>query len=131
MPEVLESNRVRLLVIDDDSRYLEALGTVLTQAQPRLEVAFAENVLDGLLEVGLRKPEVVLLDAYLPGMDGVQVCKRLKTEPETAHIAVMGMSGRHSAELEHQFLAAEAAAFWCKPFHPSVVLSKLGELGLV
>ena len=124
-------NRVRVLVIDDDARYLKSLAVVLMSANPRLEVAFAETVLDGMLELGRRPPEAVLLDAYLPGMDGLQLCKRLKTSPETAHIAVMAMSGRHSPELENRFLAAEAAAFFCKPFHPSVVLSKLGELGLV
>ncbi len=124
-------DRVRVLVIDDDARYLKSLAVVLMTAEPRLEVAFAENVLDGMLELGRRPPEVVLLDAYLPGMDGLQLCKRLKSAPETAHIAVLAMSGRHSPELETRFLAANAAGFFCKPFQPSAVLSKLSELGLV
>ena len=87
--------------------------------------------MDGLLKVGLIRPQVVLLDTYMPGMDGVEVCKRLQQSAETAHIAVLAMSGRPSPELEKKFLEAGAAAFIAKPVQPAVVLSKLEGLGLV
>ena len=83
------------------------------------------------MKVGLLRPEVVLLDSYMPGMDGLEVCRRLKGSPQTAHIAVLAMSGRHTAELEKKFLEAGAAAFLPKPFQPADVLSKLKDLGLV
>jgi CheY-like chemotaxis protein len=73
----------------------------------------------------------VLLDTYMPGIDGVEVCKRLKASPQTAGIAVLAMSGRPSAELEKKFRDAGAAGFLAKPLQPSVVLSKLEELGVV
>jgi CheY-like chemotaxis protein len=81
--------------------------------------------------VGLLKPEVVLLDTYMPGMDGLEVCRRLKLSPQTAHIAVLAMSGRPSAETERRFLEAGAAAFLPKPIQAAAVLSKLEGLGLV
>ena len=131
VPAELETDRVRLLVIDDEATYLRALGTLLQRADSRVEVALAESALDGLLKVGLLKPEVVLLDTYMPGMDGLEVCKRLKKSPLTSHIAVLAMSGRPSAETERRFLEAGAAAFLPKPIQASTVLQKLEGLGLV
>lgn len=131
VPRELEEEKVRVLVIDDDAPWLRALGALLSRADARVEVDLAESALDGLLKVGLTRPQLVLLDSYMPGMDGVEVCKRLKQSPQTANIAVLAMSGRPSAELEKKFLAAGAAAFLAKPIQPSVVLSKLEALGLV
>lgn len=131
VPPELEGERVRLLVIDDEPTYLRSLGALLQKHDSRVEVSLAENALDGLLKVGLQRPQVVLLDSYMPGMDGLEVCRRLKESVETQNIAVLAMSGRHSAELEKKFLEAGAAAFLAKPFQPAAVLSKLEGLGLV
>lgn len=131
VPPELEEEKVRLLVIDDEAPYLRALGGLLSRADARVEVELAESAMDGLLKVGLWRPQVVLLDTYMPGMDGVEVCKRLKESAETRGIAVLAMSGRPSAELEKKFLEAGAAAFLAKPIQPSVVLSKLETLGVV
>lgn len=131
VPRELEGDRVRLLVIDDEATWLRALGAFLQRADSRVEVSLAESALDGLLKVGLNRPEVVLLDSYMPGMDGLEVCRRLKASEETAHIAVLAMSGRPSAELEKKFLEAGAAAFLPKPLQAAAVLVKLEELHLV
>ena len=131
VPLELEGAKVRLLVIDDEPTYLRSLGALLAKSDSSIEVSLAENALDGLLKVGLLRPEVVLLDSYMPGMDGLEVCRRLKESPQTASIAVLAMSGRHSPELAKKFLDAGAAAFLPKPFQPAEVLSKLEALGLV
>lgn len=131
VPAELEEDRVLLLVIDDEAPYLRSLGALLSRADSRVQVELAESAMDGLLKVGLIRPQVVLLDTYMPGMDGVEVCKRLQQSAETAHIAVLAMSGRPSPELEKKFLEAGAAAFIAKPVQPAVVLSKLEGLGLV
>lgn len=131
VPRELEDEKVRLLVIDDEAPYLRALGAMLGRADERVEVELAENAMDGLLKVGLWRPHAVLLDTYMPGMDGVQVCKWLKASSQTADIVVLAMSGRPTADLEKKFLEAGAAAFLVKPFQPSVVLSKLEESGVV
>ena len=131
IPHELQAERMRLLVIDDEPKYLRSLGALLQRADSRVEVELADNALDGLLKVGLRRPEAVLLDSYMPGMDGLEVCKRLKASDETAHIAVLAMSGRPSAELEKKFTNAGAAGFLAKPIQAAVVLAKLEGLGLV
>ncbi|MEW6430639.1 MAG: response regulator [Myxococcota bacterium] len=131
VPEQLESPRLRLLVIDDEPDFLKSLGALLVRADPRLQVELAESAVDGLIKIGLHRPDVVLLDAYMPGMDGPEVCRRIKAAPETAHIAVMAMSGRRSEELVARFEAAGAACFLAKPLKAAVVVEQLLALGLL
>jgi CheY-like chemotaxis protein len=71
-------------------------------------------------------PDVVLLDAYMPGIDGVEVCKRLRSSAATAHIRVIGVTGRPSAELELAYERAGAAAFLTKPLDPGALLTAIG-----
>jgi len=130
VPAELEDGVVRLLIIDDDTRFLRTVSEVLRRADSNLELEVASTALDGLLKVGLWRPHAVLLDAYMPGMHGLEVCSHLKSSPSTARIAVIAMSGRHSAELERQFHDAGAAAFLAKPFKPAEVSSALERLGL-
>jgi excisionase family DNA binding protein len=131
VPRSLEARQVRMLVIDDEPRFLTSLKEVLRRADPRLEVEVAEGAIDGLLKVGSRRPDVVLLDTYMPGMDGLEVCRRIKATPETAHVAVMAMSGRRSDELARRYEEAGAACFLQKPLDPQLILTRIRELGLL
>jgi excisionase family DNA binding protein len=131
VPKALRAHRLRLLVIDDEPGFLRPLGEALRRAEPRLEVDLADSAVDGLIKIGLKRPDVVLLDAYMPGMDGPEACRRIKSEPETAHIVVLAMSGRRSDELIARFEKAGAAAFIAKPLKPVTIIEQLQQLGLL
>jgi excisionase family DNA binding protein len=120
--------KVRVLVIDDESRYLKALKAVIERADKRFEVEIAEDGLDGLLTVGARHPDIVLLDAMMPGWDGFEVCRRLKRNPDTKKILVVGMSGL--ASNEEAFRKAGVDAFVKKPLDPQLLLAVVAWLGL-
>jgi excisionase family DNA binding protein len=122
--------RVRLLVIDDEVRYLRSLVTLLGLADPRLEVELCDHPVSGLLKVGLWRPQAVMLDAYMPGMDGLEVCRRLKRAEETSGIALIAMSGRPTPELAAAFKSAGAGAFLEKPLGVAGVLKALEEVGV-
>ena len=128
---VADPRKVRLLVIDDEVRYLQSLATLLGLAQPRLEVELCDNPVSGLLKVGLMRPHAVLLDAYMPGMDGLEVCRRVKSAKETEAIALIAMSGRASEGIDGAFRAAGAGAFLAKPLSVSGVLKALDEVGVL
>ncbi|MEW5740362.1 MAG: response regulator [Myxococcota bacterium] len=129
VPRALEAPRLRLLIIDDEPGFLRPLGEALRRADPRLDVELADSAVDGLIKIGLKRPDVVLLDAYMPGMDGPEACRRIKSEPETAHISVLAMSGRRSEELISRFEKAGAAAFIAKPLKPAAIIEQLQHLG--
>ena len=120
--------KVRILVIDDEGRYVKALKTLLERADKRFEVEIAEDSLDGLLAVGARRPDIVLIDAIMPGWDGFEVCRRLKHAPETKDIRLVGISG--TASNEEAFRKAGVDAFLMKPFDAQLVVALVALLGM-
>jgi excisionase family DNA binding protein len=128
IPPNLQQKKVRILVVDDEAGYIKALKVRLERADKRFEVEVAEDGLDGLLAIGARHPDIVLLDAMMPGWDGFEVCRRLKRTHETMDILVIGMSGR--ASNEGPFRKAGVDAFLLKPFDAGVVLGVVSLLGL-
>lgn len=120
---------VRVLVIDDDVGFLTALPPLLRRVDRAIEVELASSGIDGLLAIGARHPDVVLLDAMMAGLDGFEVCRRIHATPETADIAVVGMSG--SPQNAALFERAGARHFLPKPLAVPAVVDVLRALGLV
>ena len=117
----------RVLVVDDDPTFARALTRGLAAADVRLTVDSATSGLEALIEVGVHKPDVILLDAQMPGVDGIEACRAIKSRKETAGCIVVGFSGR-PAEYREAFLKAGAAAFLPKPFTVATVRTLLREL---
>lgn len=125
------SPALSLLVIDDEVRFLGALELMLRQEHPGVRVEVADNPIDGLLKVGLLRPNVVLLDAYMPGMDGLEVCRRLKASPQTRDIAVIATSGSSSPELVEAFHKEGACGFLPKPLSAQELIRTLRQTQLL
>ena len=104
---------VRLvLLIDDcvDQRDLYELAleddfTILTAARGREGLAVARRA----------KPDVIVLDVMMPGMDGWETCTRIKSEPETAHIPVVLLTGATDVDLRDHAIAVGAFEVLKKP----------------
>ena len=79
----------RLLIVDDDPKQLSALKRLFKAYRERLEVRYASNGIDALVQVGAFQPQMVLLDVYMSELDGIEVCRRLKTNPETESMSVL------------------------------------------
>jgi excisionase family DNA binding protein len=105
----------RLLVMDDDPAFLRTVARLLKHRAPRLVVEGATNPVDGLLKISTFQPDAVLLDAYMPQMNGIEVCQKIHASPETAHIVVVAVTGRPSAKIAQGFRDAGAIACLNKP----------------
>ena len=88
MQEPVEKYQRRVLIVDDDALQLRAV-TRLSRRDPRIELLLASNPIDALLMVGAQRPDVVILDVFMPGMDGFEVCRRIKANPETRDIQIV------------------------------------------
>lgn len=120
------TGELRILIIDDDvqlSRYLQALfkgfaGQVVTKT------------VNDSFSAGFRaqefKPHVVLLDLMMPGMDGFQVCRLLKSEPATKAVRVIAMTGFPSPENIKNIIEAGAETCLSKPLDEQLLLEHLG-----
>jgi CheY-like chemotaxis protein/DNA-binding CsgD family transcriptional regulator len=113
-----------VLLVDDVPDNVAMLHDALDEAGYTVLVA-----LDG--ESALRRarqalPDVVLLDAVMPGMDGFEVARRLKADPATAHIPILFMTGLTDTEHLEAALAAGGVDYVTKPVKPREVMARMG-----
>ncbi len=114
------SDRLTALIIDDEVQIRRLLRIVLeTEGYRVLE---AETGRQGLSDVALRKPDVVLLDLGLPDMDGLAVLRRLR---EWSHVPVLILSVRDGPEDKVEALDNGADDYVTKPFDSAELLARL------
>jgi excisionase family DNA binding protein len=110
-PAAMVEGRFTVLIVEDDAEivrilksYLERHGTYTTHV--------AADGISALIEIGRLKPDLMILDVLIPGVDGIEVCRRIKSDSgnKTAIIAISGQP-----ENEKKVLQAGADAFLAKP----------------
>lgn len=112
----------RILLADDDPGILDAVGLLLEFEG--YEVASTPNGAS-LLTMDNDLPDLVLLDIWMSGIDGRDICRQLKQQPHTQQIPVVLFSA--SRDIERSAIAAGADGFLAKPFEISDLLSKIRE----
>ena len=113
-----------VLIVDDVPDNLSVLHDALDESGYTVLVATSgEAALQRAAQV---VPDIVLLDAMMPGMDGFEVARRLKATPATAHIPIVFMTGL--TETEHLVAALESGGvdYVTKPIKPKEVLARMG-----
>jgi adenylate cyclase len=115
----------RILVVDDTPTNVRLLEALLA---PRgYEVTEATSGEEALSLLEKEHPDLVLLDILMPGVDGYEVCRRLRANPETAHLPVIMIT---ASEINQKVKALEAGAddFVVKPFDKAELLARVGSL---
>src|SRR5688572_19687843 len=112
-----------VLVVDDVPDNLSLLHDALDEAG--YTVLVATNGEQALQRAVQAVPDIVLLDAMMPGLDGFEVARRLKAHPDTAHIPIIFMTGL--TETEHVVAAFQAGGvdYVTKPIRPQEVLARM------
>lgn len=112
-----------VLVVDDVPDNLAVLHDALDESGYTVLVALSGAA--ALQRAAQALPDVVLLDAMMPGMDGFEVARQLKADPKTAHIPIIFMTGL--TETEHLVAALEAGGvdYVTKPIKPKEVLARM------
>ena len=127
-PAVIETARIpnprRLLIVEDHPDVAESLALILRCDDH--EVRIAHDGPAALQVLSKFKPDVVLLDVGLPGMDGYQVARRMREEAPESRLTIIAMSGYGQTEDHSQSMEAGCDAHLVKPVHPSVLRGMLG-----
>ena len=111
-----------VLVVDDDDMIRRLVRTVLEADE--FEVAEATDGASALALASSAEPAVVVLDIMMPGLDGVEVCRRLDHE----RVKVIVLTARDDPDLEDDCRQAGANAFVTKPFSSIELLDLVAEL---
>ncbi len=120
------ASRQRLLIVDDDAKQLASLERVLKPYASRIDVALCNNGIEALVKVGSFRPHMIVLDVYMPHLDGLEVCRKLRANAETQTIDIVMATAQLTNELEKKALEAGARRVMSKPVHVDVILSDLG-----
>lgn len=115
-----------IAVVDDDIEVREALQDAFTDAGYRVELAANGLRLVSALQVD--RPDVIVLDVMMSWIDGFELCRALKRNPEFSDIPVVFISGRTSKADQQQGLDCGAVAYFPKPIDLGALLDRVREI---
>ena len=119
---VLVFERPSVLVVDDEVLYRELIGDILGD---EYEILFATNGKAALEIAFIKVPDLILLDVLMPGMDGYEVHKRLKSDHRTCEIPVIFISGLDEVAAETKGLTLGAVDYITKPINREPVKARV------
>jgi DNA-binding response OmpR family regulator len=109
-----EERKFKVLIVDDEDDIIGLL--TLHLKMKRYEVLAATDGVKGLDVANKERPDIILLDVMMPGIDGFEVCKRLKEKPATAEIPIIFLTARNQTDDRVKGLMSGADDYMVKPF---------------
>ena len=116
----------KILVIEDDDIALRLIDYTLRKEGH--EVLLAKNGLEGISKAQSEEPDLVILDIMLPGIDGFEVCHRLRAEPQTAYLPILMLSGKAQETDKATGMKVGADDYVTKPVAPRELVSRIESL---
>ncbi|WPC03809.1 diguanylate cyclase [Pseudomonas benzenivorans] len=121
-PYDLGGRRARLLVVDDEPVFVRLIHQLFSAEHEVFMATSGEQALDMCAS---SVPDLILLDVMMPGMDGRELCRRLKKLPEAQAIPVIFVTARESLDEETACWAAGGVDFVSKPFNPLTLRNRV------
>lgn len=116
----------KILIVDDEPEIVDMLQTILDMRG--YETVGAYNGTDGLLMTRVDSPDLIILDMMLPDIEGVEVCRIVRSDPSTADVPVVFLSARTAQTEVERGLAAGANAYMTKPVNLPRLFDELKKL---
>jgi CheY-like chemotaxis protein len=123
----IEETLARKILLADDSVTAQNMGRKIL-ADAGYEVITVNNGSAALKKIAEQKPDLIVLDVYMPGYSGLEVCQRLKEAQETARVPVLLTVGKLEPFKPEEAKRVRADGFIVKPFEASELLSALSKL---
>ena len=119
-------SKQKILVVEDDVSLLKLESILLTTRG--YQVFSMDNGKDALECIKKEMPDLVLLDVMLPGIDGFEVCRQIKSNPLTSHILVVLLTAKKAREDVAKGKEVKADCYITKPFQTVIVIKTIQEL---
>jgi CheY-like chemotaxis protein len=117
----------RILIVDDEPAVLSFIEATL-HLEAEYELATASDGLDAAHQLAIFEPDLVVLDIMLPGMDGFEICRRLKSDPAMSRIKVLAVTGFATEENIQKILHYGADDYLAKPLKLEDLKAKVHQL---
>ncbi|MGB6975599.1 MAG: response regulator [Terracidiphilus sp.] len=117
----------RILIIDDEDDIRE-IAAMSLETVAGWEVMVANSGAQGLVRAGTYKPDAILLDVMMPGMDGPTTFRELRKNPATEKIPVLLLTAKVQASDQRRFADLDVAAVLVKPFDPLTLSRQIAEI---
>ncbi len=122
-----EISTKKILVVDDEPDVVDFIRDLLADTVPNQFESATDGFSAGHL-VHTFAPDLVILDLLLPGVDGFQVCKMIRQDPETKNTKILAVTGYDSAEIRKKIIDSGADDYLGKPLEYSQTLEKICKL---
>jgi excisionase family DNA binding protein len=119
--------RRRVFVVDDDPMVFKVIARGISQLDDTVAVDGCEDGIKALVLIGAQQPDLVLLDIYMEGLDGFDVCRRLRQIPDLQGLKIVAITAHPSPEARARILDHGALDYWTKPVNPEWILALLDE----
>ena len=128
----MEVRQLKILVIDDNRDNMIVLKALIRDNFPEASVVMADHGSAGLAMAVSEDPDIILLDIIMPGMDGFEVCRKLKARSELADIPVVFVTASRG-DREHRMLALECGGegFLAKPIDEQELISQIRAMAKI
>ncbi len=128
MKEGIKMNtKERKVLVVDDSKNIRKLITVVLSKE-NYKFSEASNGIEALEKAELEKPDLVILDIIIPGIDGLKVCEEIRKDPQTREAAIIILTSECTYEARENAHEAGADVFMMKPFEPADLRSAAKSL---
>jgi len=116
----------RVLIVDDDPSFSRVIQRLIEERYGHVKTEIAQDGFEAGVKVEAFRPHALVLDLMMPGIDGFEVCRRLRARPTLNHIRIVAVTGFASPENIDRILAAGADACLAKPIDTERLLAELG-----
>lgn len=124
MKHLIDSNTVtnekKILIVDDDPQIQNLLSEFLSSNNFQAEIAV--DGLDAGIKIMQFKPDIIILDLFMPNVDGFELCNRIKKDLNNSHIKIIILTGYDTKENRDRVMKAGADAFLTKPVDMTTLL---------
>ncbi len=124
-PDSLSTSAITILIIEDNEELLELLDNIFQSVYTVVKTKNGDEGLKLAMEI---KPDIILSDIMIPGMSGIELCKRVKSNLDICHIPVVLLTARTAAESNLEGLMAGADDYITKPFNTKILISRCNNL---
>jgi Signal transduction histidine kinase len=125
LKEKQPADAITMLIVEDNLELLNLLGSIFSTIY---QVVKCDNGEEGLKQAIEIKPDIILSDIMIPGISGIELCKRIKSNLETCHIPVVLLTARTAPESNLEGLMIGADDYITKPFDTRILITRCNNL---